>query len=332
MSSSLRAGPETFENTRRVQRIRYRLRLYARIVLGSIGRVPLKELVRTQFPFWMEDAATVPSLGVELTNHCNLRCGYCTNPTTLRPRGLMSEATFARLICELKKGGVYRVALCGNGESTLHPRFVEYVGKLSRAAPYVSLTSNWQRVGDEIMLAALRAVQEINVSVDEASSAVYEARRIGGNFSRLTRNLERLLALKQSIRSRALVNVRVMLGTSDLPLEEEILKFWRPYADVVSKQYILELGADTSRAFRPISEGRCTLPLKKLDLHWNGIVNLCGYSWMQTGDPEGIVLGNIAHATLLEMWNGDLIRQYREGHRRRIEAMTPICRGCPGRT
>ena len=324
--------PRTFRNTSRVSRIRSHLRLDGRIILNSLGRVPVKELIRTQFPFWMRDALTPPTLSVELTNHCNLRCGYCTNPTTLRPRGLMSEATFSRLIEELRDGGVSRVGLCGNGEPTLHPRFADYVERLSRAVPYVSLTSNWQRISDDVAIAALQGAREINISVDGASKTAYEARRVGASLERLLYNLRRLLVLKRSVGSRALINIRVMLEVSDKPIEEEILRVWRPYADVVRKQYVVDFGGGWARGFTPVSEGRCTLPFKKLDVHWNGIVNLCGYSWMQTGDPEGVILGNIEDATLLEMWNGSVMKQYREGHRHGIEASVPICRGCPGRT
>ena len=119
------SSAETVRNTDHLNRIRYLLGLYTRKIWSSIGRVPLKELFRTQFPFLLADAPVPPMLSVELTNHCNLRCGYCTNPTSLRARGIMGEATFARLVNELQVGGVYFVGLCGNGEPTLHPRFVE---------------------------------------------------------------------------------------------------------------------------------------------------------------------------------------------------------------
>src|SRR5262245_61068031 len=326
-------GPSwVFRNTDRVHRIRYLLPLYARTLLRSLGRVPLKELARTQFPFWMEDAPTPPMISLELTNHCNLRCSYCTNPTTLRPRGMMKEITFRRLLDELALGGIYSVGICGNGEPTLHPRFSEYVRRLSRAAPFVTLTTNWQRVTDDIAIAALESAREIHISVDDATCSGYEGRRLGGSFPRLLFNLRRLCILKREIGSRTLIAVRVMLGRSDRGREAEILEFWKPYGDVVSKQYIFDFLSGPPLGFTPLPEGRCTLPFKKLDVHWNGIVNLCGYSWMQTGDPEGVVLGNLEDTTLFAMWNSPLIRQYREGHRRRIEAMIPVCRGCPGRT
>ena len=322
----------TFRNTDRIHRIGYRLGLYKRIVAGALGRVPVRELVRTQFPFWMRDAPMPPLLSVELTNHCNLACGYCTNPTTTRPRGMMSEATFSRVVDEIARIRVPRVALCGNGESTLHPRFPEYVRRLARAAPWVSLTSNWQRIRDEIVLACLESLQLINISVDGGGRVDYERRRLGGRFEALLGNLDRLASLKRSTGSRTLVNLRVMLDASDLDREKEILGFWEPYADVVSKQYILDFRGHHPLGLKPDLEGRCTLPFKKLDLHWNGVVNLCSYSWMQTHRPEGLVLGNVDDTMLAAMWNGPVMRRYRAGHRRRDETLIPVCRGCPGRT
>jgi len=322
----------TFRNADRLHRIRYLSGLYMRLFLKSLGRVPPKELLRTQFPFSMSDAPLPPLLSVELTNHCNLGCDYCTNPTSLRPRGVMDETTLARLLDELAKGGTYRVSLCGNGEPTIHPRFVDVVRRLSLVTPHLSVTSNWQRINDDIAVEALYRCQEINVSVDGADPETYETRRKGGSFRRLLFNLDRLVALKRSTRARALINIRVMLLPSERSREREVLSFWRRYGDIVSRQYVLDFEAKGGDLFSPASEGRCTLPFKKLDLHWNGVVNLCSYSWIQVNDPEGVVLGNIREKSLSAMWNSDLMRQYREGHRRRQEAMTPICKGCPGRT
>jgi MoaA/NifB/PqqE/SkfB family radical SAM enzyme len=322
----------TFRNTNRLYRIAYRIGPYARTVAGAIDRLPIKELVRAQFPFWMADAAAPPTVSLELTNFCNLACAYCSNPTTARPRGMMSEATFSRLLDEARRSRIFRVLIVGNGEPTLHPRFAEYVRRLSRAVPYVSLTSNWQRVDDRIALATVESVRLINVSVDGTTEAFYEEQRRRGNFKRLVGNLRRLVKLRQSTGSRTLINIRVMIGTTDRSTEREISRVWASYGDVVSKQYILDYGSGHPRSFLPVSTGRCTLPFKVLDVHWNGVVPLCSYSDLQTGNPEGLVLGNIRKDSLTGMWNSALMRQYRQGHRLRQEAMIPMCKGCPGRT
>ena len=68
---------------------------------------------------------------VELTSRCNLACVYCVHPTMTRAKIDMAEGTYlaclkwARLFVE--KGTQIEFNVCGIGESTMHPRFVEYV-------------------------------------------------------------------------------------------------------------------------------------------------------------------------------------------------------------
>lgn len=68
---------------------------------------------------------------IELTSRCNLRCKYCCHPNMPRPKMDMDEETFkaalywARFFVE--KNGPHEVNLAGIGESTLHPRLVEFV-------------------------------------------------------------------------------------------------------------------------------------------------------------------------------------------------------------
>lgn len=68
---------------------------------------------------------------IELTSRCNLACKYCPSPKLPRPKVDMDEATFkaslywARFFVE--RNGPHEVNLAGIGESTLHPRLVEFV-------------------------------------------------------------------------------------------------------------------------------------------------------------------------------------------------------------
>lgn len=74
---------------------------------------------------------------VELTSRCNLACVYCVHPTMPRGKDDMSHDVFLAALkwaATFSGNGVQtEFNLCGIGESTLHPRFVEYVA-LARQA------------------------------------------------------------------------------------------------------------------------------------------------------------------------------------------------------
>lgn len=68
---------------------------------------------------------------VELTSRCNLACVYCVHPTMPRAKIDMDEETFVaavRIAARFAGNGIQReFNMCGIGESTMHPRFVEFV-------------------------------------------------------------------------------------------------------------------------------------------------------------------------------------------------------------
>jgi MoaA/NifB/PqqE/SkfB family radical SAM enzyme len=322
-----------FDTTNRLARIWYRARLYSKIVLATRGRTPVPSLVRKQFPMMLRDASAPPTLCIEFTNYCNLACTYCSSPLKLRPQGFMQPATFNRMLQQIKETGIGWVSIVGNGEPTLHRQFPEWVRQIARATKFVELTTNLQRTDERLLRSIVEApVNLVHVSVDGASKEEYERMRVGGNFERLLRNLRALERLKAQTRSPTVVDVRVLLLPAQREREARILEFWRDFADVVSKQYVVNFdrgseGYDSTYK----SNARCTLPFKILDVNWDGNVPMCTYSRMQTGNPQRLTLGNINEQTIARMWNGPIIQQYRDGHRYQREELVPMCKGCSGR-
>ena len=126
-----------------------------------------------------------------------------------------------------------------------------------------------------------------------------------------------------------------MISPHDFHRQKEIMDFWRPYADVLSKQYIIDiLESDEQETYATdAKKGRfpaCSLPFKILDVQWNGNIPLCSYSWKQSGLNEGVLIGNIGKTSLYDIWNGPLIKQYRDAHRSREEGKMPLCNNCMG--
>ena len=327
-----------FDNTNRLSRISRRHRYYFRFLLSALFRIRFTDMLRQHFPFLLPDMPRPASVTVEFTNYCDLKCPYCTSPLRLRPQGMMSETVFARLAQQIKDLGVSRVRIVGNGEPLLHPRFSEMIGRLAQACRYLSIVTNGQRLDVETITEMLRApLRLIEVSVDSNCKEKYERMRVGGSFDKLLANLVLLKQTRNKMNAPSLINIRVMIHLSERASESNNLEFWRPFGDTVIPQYLHDEGrarevpADALFVHSsPDRYPRCTLPLKAMDVMWNGKVPLCDFSEKQTGNPEGLLLGNITDDTLQSLWNHKIMRQYRQGHRGRDVSKIPICQGCVG--
>lgn len=319
----------------RLARIWLLKRMYSKLVMKSLLKVPVTDLIRMQFPFALADAKLPPNLAIELTNKCNLKCTYCSSTLARRPQGFMSRLVFERLTTEVRDVGIRRVSIVGNGEPTLHPQFDEFIRKAGRAARFVELTTNGTLLSEKNVTAILEApVDVIHISVDSNTKTGYERSRVNGKFEYLLRNLERLMSAKVSSRSSILVSIRLMLRPSEMAARDELTSFWKPYGDVVSHHYVMNFMGLDADGFVPLKQQdvypRCSLPFKILDVRWNGDVPLCHYGTLQTGHPDGLLLGNIAEASLVELWTSATMRGYRKAHRDRAQPGMPICRGCIG--
>lgn len=68
---------------------------------------------------------------IEMTSNCNLACKYCVHKKMPRPKQEMDHETFLKALEVaarfVRAGTQFELNLAGIGESTIHPRFVEYV-------------------------------------------------------------------------------------------------------------------------------------------------------------------------------------------------------------
>jgi radical SAM protein with 4Fe4S-binding SPASM domain len=128
------------------------------------------------------------SIGIGLTNACDLACAHCYRD----PRGL-HELTLDQVACVCDALPVRSVNL-GTGENGLHPRYAEIVEALRGRGLKLSVTSNGftiDRSSDE----TLRAFREVEVSIDFPTEAEQDAFRGPGNWKRVMGAMARALHL-----------------------------------------------------------------------------------------------------------------------------------------
>ena len=157
---------------------------------------------------------------IEPVGQCNLRCQMC--PIQFRadgpphgPLAFLAFEDFQRLVEGF--GDIDELQLQGLGEPTMHPRFFDMVAWATARGIRVSTNSNltlWSerraRLCIESGLAAL------HVSIDAATPELYERIRRGAHFSKVIRNLRRVMAARRAAASPLHVRIVTVLMRQNL--------------------------------------------------------------------------------------------------------------------
>jgi MoaA/NifB/PqqE/SkfB family radical SAM enzyme len=134
---------------------------------------------------------------LEVTNRCNLKCRFCSRYFGQMKYGDMSPALLNSAV-ELS-AKAQEVALFGYGEPLISKAFYQLLPRL-RSARVGFFTNGLLLTGEllkKVVHLSRRPLSYIVFSVDGATPETYEAIRIGSNFSRVWRNLETAIRLRE---------------------------------------------------------------------------------------------------------------------------------------
>src|SRR5579863_6766282 len=128
------------------------------------------------------------SLGLGLTNECNLSCAFCYR----------DPARTDRLSLDQVKSVMERLPIrsvnLGTGENGMHPDFRNILAYLRTQPVKLTITSNGHSVavlGDE----EVRAFHDIEFSLDYPTQAKQDAQRGNGNWELIHQQAERCVGL-----------------------------------------------------------------------------------------------------------------------------------------
>jgi radical SAM protein with 4Fe4S-binding SPASM domain len=162
----------------------------------------------SSIPFSARAHDTTISLGLGLTNECNLTCLFCYR----------DPVRTDRLSLEQVKSVMERLPIrsvnLGTGENGMHPDFIAILAYLRTQPVQLTITSNGHSVavlGDD----ELRAFHDIEFSLDFPTQQEQDAQRGNGNWELIHRQAERCMRL-----GVPLTFVAVMMKSNYLLLAE----------------------------------------------------------------------------------------------------------------
>jgi MoaA/NifB/PqqE/SkfB family radical SAM enzyme len=222
-----------------------------RIIANTISTGSLLATLKSRFPFRLPDPQFPRIVALEFTNFCNLRCPYCASQTTLvrGQRGFMTDATFLRIVSQLREFRLQTLRVIGGGEPTAHPRYSEFAAKLRGVARISTLTTNGQLFSEKNSRQTANSFDIVEISVDGSDAAEYEKYRVGASFQKLLRGIELLRSAAAQERSKMLLQIRIMLKVSDVERVPDLRRYWEQHADSVSVQHLFDRTASGTNLF-----------------------------------------------------------------------------------
>jgi radical SAM protein with 4Fe4S-binding SPASM domain len=148
------------------------------------------------------------SLGLGLTNECNLACAFC-----YRDPARTDRLTLDQVRAVMEKLSLRSVNL-GTGENGMHPEFKEILGFLRTKSIKLTITSNGHSVAvlDDKDLCAFH---DIEFSLDYPTQAEQDAQRGAGNWELIHQQAKRCLQLGVPV-----TVIAVMMKSNYLRLSE----------------------------------------------------------------------------------------------------------------
>jgi len=257
-------------------------------------------------------------LYVESTNHCNLRCIMC--PTGIgviqRPKGYMDVGLFRRIVDEVAPFAPALV-LHSWGEPMMHPQLFEMVRYARTRDLWVETSSNITLLTeDRIRKVLASGMSQLYLAMDGVTSATYERVRVGANYDKVLRNVERLLELKRETGSRLRIVLQIIgMNETREEVAEFVRRWTRPEVDQVNVKHLDTWGDQVESISGHAIEHESPpvrRPCPNLWYHgyifWDGSLVSCERDY-DVKTP----LGNVQDG-VLAAWHGERMRELRAKH------------------
>lgn len=254
---------------------------------------------------------------IELTNVCDLECGFCETLVMKRPKGMMSLKTFKQVVDQCAKMGVRSAKLNLWGESLLNKnlgKMIQYAKENSDLT--LQFNANANRLSAKLARQLVTyGLDRMTISVDGITKETYEKLRVKGNYERVLENIHRLLKIrKEEGVSTPHVTLQIVRTKDNIDEIDDFVEYWEQHADQVSVTNI-GITSDTSVLRFSVRQGQksgrkpCMQPWQRLSVLWDGSVTVC------CKDYEGhLVVGDVNTSQLMDMWNCDAIQEIRKRH------------------
>ena len=239
------------------------------------------------------------SLGLGLTNECNLACAFCyRDPTRADHLSLdQVKAVMERL--------PVRSVNLGTGENGMHPEFKAILAYLQTKPVKLTITSNGHSVA-VMEDNELRAFHDIEFSLDYATQAEQDAQRGQGNWALIHQQAERclkldipvtIIAVMMKANYMRLADVARVAKQFDAPLRVNVYQavrsdvfalsyeeYWEGFGRLFEETDVIAIGEPLVRAMAGLPPLRAGCGVSTVRVTPRATTQPCVY-WPGSGEP-----------------------------------------------
>ena len=315
------------------------------MLLRSASNLHREDTLRTMVPL-----DTPLSVQIDTTNICNFKCVFCPtgNEDMLeeagRPKGSMDPALFAKVVEDLKAfpRKVRDIYMYKDGEPLVNRQLPEMIAadKAADIAEVVHITSNGSLLKPELASRLIDAgLDAVRFSIYGANEETYAAiTRRPGMHGKVLENVRQLFALKEERGSSMHIHCKIVDTNLTPELQEEFVRTFGAICDSYSVNSIMGwsntgkkdltlglapiLGISGESPLKP-ERKVCPEPFRRMAVNFNGTVSACCVDWSLAA-----TVGNVAEESLVDIWNGEALREFRLTHLRGLKDTLKACDGC----
>ncbi len=273
-----------------------------------------------------------PTLQLEPTNYCNLRCICCPVDRMSRKKGYLDYDLFQKIIDEASQIGTKRIHLYLQGEPLLHPQIVEMISYIKRKDLGLNLTTNGMQLDRDkiksILHSGVNSSDYITFSLLGHSREIHEKIMIGVNHDRVIDNIHQFMSLRNELKLNGpIIQVVLYQMPENTGEVKDFIDDWRGKVDhVVTVGAIVDKFASHGRQDNdcmPLRTRTCNLLWERMTVYWNGDVTLCAL------DVDGDhILGSLKNKSIKEIWNSQQLLSVKRKHRARQFDDLSFCARC----
>lgn len=287
---------------------------------------------------------------IDPTNACNFKCTFCPtgSPELLKSVGRkianMKLDNFKKIIDDISKfpQKIKKLSLYKDGEPLINKNIVEMIdyAKTSNVTECIAMTTNASLLTRKKSIQIIEAgLDEIRISVEHVSDADYL--EVTGTFGDYHKIIENVSALwEECARRDGSLSIHVKILDANLTEEQRqtFMSDFSPISDLINIDNLMgwsgETGSDWMGGDEPATgmDGKtplkadrkvCPSPFYGLNINSNGSVSLCCVDW-----SHQTVIGNAFDTSIVDMWNGDKINEFRSLHLRGERSKISVCKDC----